>query len=58
MSNFAFAAPSMRHYDMTYDSDKFWNFVNEHMGDDPAKLRLRYHGDAMEVSITYIELLI
>lgn len=41
---------------MTYDSDKFWNFVNEHMGDDPAKLRLRYHGDAeMSSAITQIE---
>lgn len=41
---------------MTYDSDKFWNFVNEHMSDDPAKLRLRYHGDAeMSCAITQIE---
>lgn len=43
---------------MTYDTDEFWDFVNTHIGDDVPTLRLRYHGDAMEVSITYIESLI
>lgn len=41
---------------MTYDSDEFWNFVNAHIGDDVATLRLRYHGDTeISCAITQIE---
>lgn len=55
-SIFAPAAPQRSLTDMTYDSDEFWSFVNAHIDNDVATLRLRYHGDAkLSCAITQIE---
>lgn len=45
---------------MIHITDKFWQWVDEHSADDPAKLRLKYHGaeaDGVDLplAITQIE---
>lgn len=41
---------------MTFDSEYFWVFVDTHINDDVATLRLRYHGDdVIACAITQIE---